>query len=72
MSSKGKVNEKYFPFYLKWVTEGKGDKDRRTVLPESLKDDLLHKLSSVREIYEQDRKDNINGVYLPGALSLSG
>ncbi len=50
------------------VRSGKGDKDRRTVLPESLKDDLLHQLSSVREIYEQDRKDNTNGVYLPGAL----
>jgi integron integrase len=50
------------------VRSGKGDKDRRTVLPESLKDDLLHHISSAREIYEQDRKDNTNGVYLPGAL----
>ena len=50
------------------VRSGKGDKDRRTVLPESLKDVLLHQISSVREIYEQDRKDNTNGVYLPGAL----
>jgi integron integrase len=50
------------------VRSGKGDKDRRTVLPESLKDDLLHHISSVRDIYEQDRKDNTNGVYLPGAL----
>jgi len=50
------------------VRSGKGDKDRRTVLPESLKDELLHQISSVREIYEQDRKDNTNGVYLPGAL----
>ena len=50
------------------VRSGKGDKDRRTVLPESLKDVLLHQISSVREIYEQDRKDNTNGVYLPGTL----
>ncbi len=50
------------------VRSGKGDKDRKTVLPESLKDELLHHVSSVREIYEQDRKDNINSVYLPGAL----
>ncbi len=50
------------------VRSGKGDKDRRTVLPESLKDELLHHMSSVREIYEQERKDNTNGVYLPGAL----
>ncbi len=38
------------------------------MLPASLKDDLLHHISSVREIYEQDRKDNTNGVYLPAAL----
>lgn len=50
------------------VRSGKGDKDRRTVLPESLKDDLLRHISSIREIFEQDRKDNTNGVYLPGAL----
>ncbi len=50
------------------VRSGKGDKDRKTVLPESLKDELLHHVSSAREIYEQDRKDNINSVYLPDAL----
>ncbi|MBI4655348.1 MAG: integron integrase [Elusimicrobia bacterium] len=50
------------------VRSGKGDKDRRTVLPESLKDEILRHISSVRDIYEQDRKDNTNGVYLPGAL----
>jgi integron integrase len=50
------------------VRSGKGDKDRRTVMPESLKDELLRHTSSIREIYELDRKDNTNGVYLPGAL----
>jgi integron integrase len=50
------------------VRSGKGDKDRRTILPESLKDELVHHISSVRELYEQDRKDKANGVYLPGAL----
>ena len=38
------------------------------MLPESLKDDLLRHMSSVRETYELDRKDNINGVYLPNAI----
>lgn len=51
------------------VRSGKGDRDRRTVLPESLKDDLLRHISFIiREIYEQDRKDDINSVYLPGVL----
>lgn len=50
------------------VRAGKGDKDRRTILPESIKDDLIRHISNVRALYEQDRKEDINGVYLPGAL----
>jgi len=51
------------------VRSGKGDKDRRTVLPESLKDALLHQISSVKRKY-MSRTGKIiqNGVYLPGAL----
>lgn len=50
------------------VRAGKGDKDRRTILPESLKDDLLEHISGVKPLYEKDRKDDINGVWLPDAL----
>ncbi len=50
------------------VRSGKGDRDRRTVLPESIKDDLVTHISQVRILYEQDRKNGINGVYLPDAL----
>lgn len=50
------------------VRSGKGDKDRRTVLPEALKDDLIKHLAEIRSIYDRDRKDGIAGVWLPGAL----
>jgi len=50
------------------VRSGKGDKDRITVLPEVLKDDLIRHIPEVRALYDEDRKKNINGVYLPGAL----
>jgi len=50
------------------VRSGKGDTDRRTVFPERLKDALIQHMDSVREIYEQDRKQGLNGVQLPGAL----
>ena len=50
------------------VRDAKGDKDRRTVLPERLKDNLIKHIDSVRLLYEKDREQNINGVYLPGAL----
>lgn len=50
------------------VRAGKGDKDRRTVLPESLKDDLIRHIAGIRSLYDKDREKNLNGVYLPGAL----
>jgi integron integrase len=50
------------------VRSGKGDKDRITVLPESLKDDMRDHIEEVRDLFERDRKDNTDGVQLPGAL----
>jgi integrase len=38
------------------------------VLPERLRDGLIHHIDSVRSIYDRDRKQNLNGVALPGAL----
>jgi len=53
---------------LLMVRTGKGDKDRRTILPETLKDDLIKHLSEIRLLYDQDRKNDLPGVWLPGAL----
>jgi integron integrase len=50
------------------VRSGKGDKDRQTLLPESLKDKIQIHLDSTHTIYQKDRKNNIEGVWLPGAL----
>jgi integron integrase len=50
------------------IRGGKGDEDRRTMLPERLKDNLIQHLNSIRAIYDQDRKEKQNGVALPGAL----
>lgn len=50
------------------VRAGKGDKDRRTVLPEAVKSELDNHLNAVKALYEKDRKANLNGVQLPGAL----
>jgi integron integrase len=50
------------------VRAGKGDKDRRTVLPETLKDDLIRHLGETRSLYDQDRREDISGVWVPGAL----
>ncbi|MEN8142880.1 MAG: integron integrase [Thermodesulfobacteriota bacterium] len=50
------------------VRAGKGDKDRVTVLPISLLDELKGQLDRVREQFDQDRLNNIEGVYLPDSL----
>jgi len=50
------------------VRSGKGDRDRRKVFPERLKDELIQHIDSLRKIYEEDRKQGLNGVQLPGAL----
>lgn len=47
---------------------GKGDKDRETVLPESLKEDLHEQIERAKGIYEKDRANNIAGVEIPYSL----
>ena len=50
------------------VRAGKGDKDRRTMLPEILRDDIIRQISEAKRIYDNDRLEGQNGVYLPNAL----
>ena len=50
------------------IREGKGMKDRSTMLPVQLKPALLEHLERVRIIHEQDIKDGLGEVYLPFAL----
>lgn len=50
------------------VRASKGAKDRRTVLPDTLKDTLIEHLSTVRTLYNQDRGEKRPGVFLPHAL----
>lgn len=63
-----RVKDIDFEQNLLTVRAGKGDKDRLTVLPESLKNDLREHLDGVRDLYEKDRRDGIEGVSMPGAL----
>ncbi len=50
------------------VKSGKGDKDRLTVLPRGLVESLNAHIKEIRVLYEEDRENKINGVYLPNAL----
>lgn len=50
------------------VRGGKGDKDRITMLPQSLKEGMLRQVDLAREVWELDRRDGLAGVWLPNAL----
>jgi integron integrase len=51
------------------LRDGKGGKDRITMLPNSLIPSLHDHLHRVRSLFETDRRKSIPGVYLPDALS---
>jgi integron integrase len=51
------------------IRAGKGQKDRETILPESVCDKLKLHLVDVRSIYDTDRRKRIAGVALPYAFA---
>ena len=51
------------------IRAGKGDKDRETVIPNCLKEELAKKIEESRHHWEEDRKNQVAGVSLPGALA---
>ena len=51
------------------IRGGKGDKDRVTVLPETLKPGLVEHLRRLRPLFERDRADKLAGVWMPEGLA---
>jgi integron integrase len=51
------------------IRDGKGDKDRITMLPATLKAGLQEHLKRVRILHEKDLADGCGDVYLPDALA---
>ena len=50
------------------VRGGKGDKDRCSVLPKSLREELAKQIERAREVWKKDREAGLAGVHLPRAL----
>jgi len=50
------------------VRDGKGNKDRYTILPDYVKTQITEHLENVRVIHEKDLKNGYGEVYLPYAL----
>ncbi len=51
------------------VRDSKGNKDRATMLPQSLQEPLRIHLVKVKTLYDEDQRNNVSGVELPFALS---
>jgi site-specific recombinase XerD len=51
------------------VRLGKGNKDRVTVLPKSLREEVAMQIERAREVWQGDREAGLAGVHLPGALA---
>ncbi len=50
------------------IRNGKGNKDRITLLPDSIKEKLKAQMSDVKKLYYKDLSKDWDGVYLPFAL----
>jgi integron integrase len=63
-----RVKDVDFGYRQVMMRDGKGEKDRRTVLPDSLVEPLGLHLESVRLLHEEDLRAGCGRVYLPYAL----
>lgn len=63
-----RVKDLDFSYHEVIVRNGKGDKDRATILPQSLESALLDHLDKVRALHQQDLAEGFGCVYLPYAL----
>ncbi|MDA3958182.1 integron integrase [Oceanispirochaeta sp.] len=50
------------------IVQGKGNKDRETLLPVALIQDVVHQMEMSRQLFEKDRKKNWPGVPLSPSL----
>ena len=50
------------------VRDGKGEQDRVTMLPESLRDLIKYQMNRVRYLHELDQKNNVPGAFIPYSI----
>ncbi len=64
-----RVQDVDFEVNLLYIRGAKGNKDRTTVFPKQIKEELKAIIESVKVIHENDLSDGFGEVYLPNALS---
>jgi len=51
------------------IRDGKGQKDRLTMLPENIKSGLMENMNYVKNLHKKDLSEGYGSVYLPNALA---
>ena len=64
-----RVKDLDFEYMEILVRDGKGEKDRRTILPRPLSEPLRHQLERVKLLHETDLREGFGEAYLPYALA---
>jgi integron integrase len=63
-----RVKDVDFSYYQITVRDGKGGKDRVTMLPLNLKESLRQHVQDVKRLHDHEREEGFGKVYLPFAL----
>jgi len=64
-----RVQDLDFDRGLLYIRAAKGDKDRTTLLPASVREDLQHHVQRVKRLHDEDLQEGHGEVYLPAALA---
>jgi len=63
-----RIQDVDFDSGLIFVRSAKGDNDRTTILPQTIKKELQEHFEQIRKLHEQDVKAGYGSVYLPDAI----
>jgi len=64
-----RVQDVKFEYMQIIIRSGKGNKDRVSVLPENVVDELKMHISKAKALHQKDLKEGFGEVYLPYALN---
>jgi integron integrase len=64
-----RVQDNDFGQNLIFVRGGKGGKDRTTVLPKNLHDEMVRQISAVKSLHQRELAEGFGEVYIPEALA---
>ena len=64
-----RVKDLDFERNLVYLRAAKGGKDRTTVFPKSIQDEMRYHIDKLKRLHDEDLSQGYGGVYLPNALS---